>query len=468
MTQKPDTQPAGNQPASLAPAFLSQYYEIVGVIGEGTFGRVFLATSRAQPGRRLAVKVIKPGKEQEGVCATALREMMLLRAMSHPNILALDSMHMDVKDLSLSLAFDYADHDMYEIIRFHRDLGQPVPIYTIKSLMYQLLQGGHGQEPMTPQAARFIDSCAMVPVYTVKPALQGLLKAQGAGINYMHTNWLLHRDLKPSNILVMGPGEEQGVLKIADFGLTRVFREPLEPLWNNGVVVTIWYRAPELLLDAKHYNPAVDMWATGCIMAELFTLRPVFQGEERKGSQDLFQADQLNKIFTVLGHPSALPGGWRHLDCLRHWRDNTENVRMRRPEHGSLSLAQLLWKTSPLMRWAGRWAGAGTDVASVSGGSRQVPGRGPRRALGHCDGGSPYRQPRYIQPDAALDLMARLLCMDPSRRITAAEALQHPFFQQACTQLPSSCVASDPMPGSNAFVCQGQRMYTYPQRAVRK
>ena len=55
----------------------------------------------------------------------------------------------------------------------------------------------------------------------------------------------------------------------------------------------------------------------------------------------------------MLGHPSALPGGWRHLDCLRHWRDNTENVRMRRPEHGSLSLAQLLWKTSPLMRWAG-------------------------------------------------------------------------------------------------------------------
>ena len=64
---------------------------------QGTFGRVFLATSRAQPGRRLAVKVIKPGKEQEGVCATALREMMLLRAMSHPNLLALDSMHMDIK-----------------------------------------------------------------------------------------------------------------------------------------------------------------------------------------------------------------------------------------------------------------------------------------------------------------------------------------------------------------------------------
>ena len=68
-----------------------------------------------------------------------------------------------------------------------------------------------------------------------------------------------------------------GVVKIADFGLARVYREPLQPLFHNGIVVTIWYRAPELLLDSKHYTPAVDIWAVGCIMGEMLNLRPLFQ-----------------------------------------------------------------------------------------------------------------------------------------------------------------------------------------------
>jgi cyclin-dependent kinase 8/11 len=102
------------------------------------------------------------------------------------------------------------------------------------------------------------------------------------GINYLHNNWVIHRDLKPSNILVMGQGKEEGMVKIgtilpliqsesslhlcmivlrleleADFGLARIFQSPLRPLSDNGVVVTIWYRAPELLLNAKHYTRAI-------------------------------------------------------------------------------------------------------------------------------------------------------------------------------------------------------------------
>ena len=75
----------------------------------------------------------------------------------------------------------------------------------------------------------------------------------------------------------MGEGSEQGTVKIADFGLARFFQAPLRPLAENGVVVTIWYRAPELLLGGRHYTRAVDMWAAGCIFAELLTLRPLFQ-----------------------------------------------------------------------------------------------------------------------------------------------------------------------------------------------
>lgn len=137
-------------------------------------------------------------------------------------------------------------------------------------------------------------------------------------------NWIVHRDLKPSNILVMGEGEEHGVVKIADFGLARIYQAPLKPLAENGVVVTIWYRAPELLLGAKHYTSAVDMWAVGCIFAELLTLKPLFQGQEVKGTPNPFQLDQLDKIFKVLGHPT--PEKWPTLVNLPHWQSDVQRI----------------------------------------------------------------------------------------------------------------------------------------------
>jgi serine/threonine protein kinase len=87
--------------------------------------------------------------------------------------------------------------------------------------------------------------------------------------------------LQPSNLLLVSEGPEAGGLKVADFGLARLLRAPLRPLSENGVVVTIWYRAPELLLGARHYGRAVDCWAAGCILAELMLLRPLFQVRER-------------------------------------------------------------------------------------------------------------------------------------------------------------------------------------------
>ncbi len=86
----------------------------------------------------------------------------------------------------------------------------------------------------------------------------------------MHENWILHRDLKPQNLLISCRGPASGQVKIADFGLARIFQSPVKPLYDvERVVVTLWYRAPELLLGAKHYTKAVDMWAVGCIFAEV-------------------------------------------------------------------------------------------------------------------------------------------------------------------------------------------------------
>ena len=129
------------------------------------------------------------------------------------------------------------------------------------------------------------------------------------GISYIHHNWVVHRDLKPSNILIMGRGPEIGTVKIADFGIARLFQQPLRALHHDGVVVTVWYRAPELLLGAKHYTKSIDMLAIGCIFGELLTSKPLFQGTEEKKPKAL-QTDQLNKILKVpafLREPRAAP-----------------------------------------------------------------------------------------------------------------------------------------------------------------
>ncbi|XP_015061279.1 cyclin-dependent kinase E-1 isoform X3 [Solanum pennellii] len=262
-----------------------QQYDLIGKIGEGTYGLVFLAKIKANRSKSIAIKKFKQSKDGDGVSPTAIREIMLLREISHENVVKLVNVHINQADMSLYLAFDYAEHDLYEIIRHHRDkVILSINQYTVKSLLWQLLNG----------------------------------------LNYLHSNWIVHRDLKPSNILVMGEGEEHGVVKIADFGLARIYQAPLKPLAENGVVVTIWYRAPELLLGAKHYTSAVDMWAVGCIFAELLTLKPLFQGQEVKGTPNPFQLDQLDKIFKVLGHPT--PEKWPTLVNLPHWQSDVQRI----------------------------------------------------------------------------------------------------------------------------------------------
>lgn len=136
----------------------------------------------------------------------------------------------------------------------------------------------------------------------------------------------MHRDLKPANILV----QTNGRVKIGDLGLARLYQAPLQSLHQSDrVVVTIWYRPPELLLGSQHYTPSIDCWAMGCIMAELLLLRPLFKGEELKPEKNTagshpkvggnastipFQKDQVQKIIDVLGMPS--PASWTNLAHL--------------------------------------------------------------------------------------------------------------------------------------------------------
>ncbi|KAK4341039.1 hypothetical protein RND71_039540 [Anisodus tanguticus] len=328
-----------------------QQYDLIGKIGEGTYGLVFLAKIKANRSKSIAIKKFKQSKDGDGVSPTAIREIMLLREISHKNVVKLVNVHINQADMSLYLAFDYAEHDLYEIIRHHRDkVNQAINQYTVKSLLWQLLNG----------------------------------------LNYLHSNWIVHRDLKPSNILVMGEGEEHGVVKIADFGLARIYQAPLKPLAENGVVVTIWYRAPELLLGAKHYTSAVDMWAVGCIFAELLTLKPLFQGQEVKGTPNPFQLDQLDKIFKVLGHPT--PEKWPTLVNLPHWQSDVQRIQGHKYDNPALYSVLHLSPKSP-----------------------------------------------------AYDLLSKMLEYDPRKRITATQALEHEYFRME--PLPGRNALVPPQPG---------------------
>lgn len=196
----------------------------------------------------VAVKKIKIGSREEaqdGINRTALREIKLLHELQHENIIGL----LDVfgHKSNVSLVFDFMDTDLENIIEDSKIVLSPgnVKAYTLMTL--------HGLE-------------------------------------YLHMNYILHRDLKPNNLLV----NSAGVLKIGDFGLAKYFGSPTRI--NTHQVVTRWYRCPELLFGARQYGTGVDLWAVGCILAELLLRVPFLTGDS--------DIDQISKIFQMLGTPT--------------------------------------------------------------------------------------------------------------------------------------------------------------------
>ncbi|CAM4558570.1 unnamed protein product, partial [Lepidochelys olivacea] len=222
-------------------------YEKLDFLGEGQFATVYKARDK-NTNQIVAIKKIKLGHRSEakdGINRTALREIKLLQELSHPNIIGL----LDAfgHKSNISLVFDFMETDLEVIIK---DSSLVLTQSHIKAYMLMTLQG----------------------------------------LEYLHQHWILHRDLKPNNLLL----DENGVLKLADFGLAKSFGSPNRVYTHQ--VVTRWYRAPELLFGARMYGVGVDMWAVGCILAELLLRVPFLPGDS-----DL---DQLTKIFETLGTPT--------------------------------------------------------------------------------------------------------------------------------------------------------------------
>lgn len=235
-------------------------------VGEGTYGHVYKARDKIT-GEYKALKKVRLENEREGFPITAVREIKILRQLRHPNIVNLCEIVTDKDDPTdfkkdkgaFFLVFDYMDHDLYGILE------SGLVTFSeqhIASLMKQLLDG----------------------------------------LSFCHDRHFLHRDIKCSNILINNKGQ----LKLADFGLARLYIAGDKERPYTNKVITLWYRPPELLLGEERYGPAVDIWSCGCILGEMFTRRPMFQASE--------EVEQLEVISRICGYPD--PAIWPNVEKL--------------------------------------------------------------------------------------------------------------------------------------------------------
>ncbi|KAM6948368.1 serine/threonine-protein kinase MAK-like [Aplochiton taeniatus] len=221
------------------PLWKMNRYTTMRQLGDGTYGSVFMGKSK-DSGELVAIKRMKRKFYSWDECMN-LREVKSLKKLSHTNVVKLKEV---VRENDyLYFVFEYMKENLYQLMK---DRNKFFPESVVRNMTFQILQG----------------------------------------LSFIHKHGYFHRDMKPENLLCMGPE----LVKIADFGLAREIRS--QPPYTD-YVSTRWYRAPEVLLKSNTYSSPIDIWAVGCIMAELYTLRPLFPGNS--------EVDEIFKICQVLG-----------------------------------------------------------------------------------------------------------------------------------------------------------------------
>ncbi|KAG2330262.1 hypothetical protein Bca4012_020135 [Brassica carinata] len=225
----------------------AESFEKLDKIGQGTYSTVYRARD-LETGKMVAMKKVRfVNMDPESVRFMA-REINILRKLDHPNVMKLECLVTSKLSGSLYLVFEYMEHDL----------------------------SGLSLRP----GVRFTE-----------PQIKCYMKQLLSGLEHCHGRGILHRDIKGSNLLV----NNDGVLKIGDFGLASFYHpDQDEPLTSR--VVTLWYRAPELLLGATEYGAGIDLWSVGCILTELFLGKPIMPGRT--------EVEQMHKIFKLCGSPS--------------------------------------------------------------------------------------------------------------------------------------------------------------------
>lgn len=229
----------------------STAYQELDMIGTGAYGTVFKARDKST-NTIVALKKVRVPLDENGIPMNTLREICLLKQLDsheHPNIVRLlDICHGQRTDSELIMYLVF-EHVTQDLAQYMSNCNSPYGLGTnrIKSMAKELL----------------------------------------SGVEFLHTHRIVHRDLKPQNLLVTSSGH----IKLADFGLAKTYDFDMK---LTSVVVTLWYRAPEVLLGLTYATP-VDLWSVGCIIAELYSLKPLFAGTS--------DADQLSQIFRILGKP---------------------------------------------------------------------------------------------------------------------------------------------------------------------
>eukprot|EP01091_Cochliopodium_minus_P008875 TRINITY_DN2088_c0_g1_i2.p1 TRINITY_DN2088_c0_g1~~TRINITY_DN2088_c0_g1_i2.p1 ORF type:complete len:795 (-),score=255.96 TRINITY_DN2088_c0_g1_i2:79-2463(-) len=283
-------------------------FKKINLVGKGTYGEVWIAENK-ENNQKVALKKIRMESEKEGFPITSIREIIILKALNHKNIVRLLEVSIG-KENTIEMVFEYMQNDLAGLLKHANYLTDS----QIKCIMKQILDGLH----------------------------------------FIHKNEILHRDIKPANILI----SNTGIVKLTDFGLSRL-KKPGKDLTNH--VVTLWYRAPELLLGSKKYDEKIDIWAVGCILGEILVKKPILKGDN--------EFAQLGEIWKLCGTPDD----WPEVVDLPLWK----GFKPKQPK-----IAKSLYNNISLKSYD-----------------------------------------KYT-----LELLDKLLCLNPAERLNAGQALTHKYF----------------------------------------